>query len=143
MLSKFETKSQRVKGISFHPNRPWVLASLHNGEIQLWDYRIGTLIEKFAEHEGKSSFLSFLIYFLFRQALSVVLLSIQINLFLSLEVMIIKSWVGIIKPKKDSFYYKDIQIIFVMSASITKYQFPSEPPIILNFSASLGPFFFR
>ncbi len=60
MLSKFETKSQRVKGISFHPNRPWVLASLHNGEIQLWDYRIGTLIEKFAEHEGKSLFYPFL-----------------------------------------------------------------------------------
>jgi len=52
MLTKFETKSNRVKGLSFHPTRPWILASLHNGVIQLWDYRIRTLIDKFDEHEG-------------------------------------------------------------------------------------------
>jgi len=52
MLVKCETKSNRVKGMSFHPRQAWVLASLHNGTIQLWDYRIGTLIEKFEEHEG-------------------------------------------------------------------------------------------
>ncbi|KAG7164419.1 Coatomer subunit alpha-like 1 [Homarus americanus] len=27
MLTKFETKSARVKGLSFHSKRPWVLAS--------------------------------------------------------------------------------------------------------------------
>jgi coatomer protein complex subunit alpha (xenin) len=48
----FETKSQRVKGLSFHPNRPWILASLHSGVIQLWDYRIRTLLERFDEHDG-------------------------------------------------------------------------------------------
>ncbi|XP_067002871.1 coatomer subunit alpha [Anabrus simplex] len=52
MLTKFETKSARVKGLSFHPKRPWVLASLHNGVIQLWDYRMCTLLEKFDEHDG-------------------------------------------------------------------------------------------
>jgi coatomer protein complex subunit alpha (xenin) len=52
MLTKFETKSSRVKGIAFHSCRPWVLTSLHNGVIQLWDYRIGSLIEKFEEHTG-------------------------------------------------------------------------------------------
>ncbi|EDO39748.1 predicted protein [Nematostella vectensis] len=52
MLTKFETKSARVKGISFHPKRPWVLASLHNGVIQLWDYRMCTLLERFDEHDG-------------------------------------------------------------------------------------------
>ena len=26
--------------------------SLHNGVIQLWDYRMCTLLEKFDEHEG-------------------------------------------------------------------------------------------
>lgn len=41
-----------MKGIAFHPTRPWVLASLHNGVIQLWDIRVGTLIERFDEHEG-------------------------------------------------------------------------------------------
>jgi coatomer subunit alpha len=52
MLVKFESKSNRVKGIAFHPTRPWVLASLHNGAIQLWDIRVGTLIDRFDEHEG-------------------------------------------------------------------------------------------
>uniref|UniRef100_A0A673KZH8 Coatomer subunit alpha-like n=1 Tax=Sinocyclocheilus rhinocerous TaxID=307959 RepID=A0A673KZH8_9TELE len=39
-------------GLSFHPKRPWILASLHNGVIQLWDYRMCTLIDKFDEHDG-------------------------------------------------------------------------------------------
>lgn len=52
MLTKFETKSARVKGISFHPLRPWVLVSLHNGAIQLWDYRMCALLDKFEEHDG-------------------------------------------------------------------------------------------
>jgi len=52
MLTKFETKSARVKGLSFHPKRPWILTSLHNGVIQLWDFRMCTLIEKFDEHDG-------------------------------------------------------------------------------------------
>jgi len=52
MLTKFETKSPRVKGLTFHPTRPWILASLHNGVIQLWDYRMCTLLEKFDEHDG-------------------------------------------------------------------------------------------
>ena len=42
----------RVKGLSFHPKRPWILASLHSGVIQLWDYRMGTLIDRFDEHDG-------------------------------------------------------------------------------------------
>jgi len=48
----FETKSNRVKGVAFHPSRPWVLASLHNGVIQLWDYRIRTMVDRFGEHDG-------------------------------------------------------------------------------------------
>ena len=52
MLSKFESKSSRVKGLAFHPKRPWILTSLHSGVIQLWDYRVSTLIDKFDEHDG-------------------------------------------------------------------------------------------
>ncbi|CAN7082549.1 unnamed protein product [Brassica oleracea var. botrytis] len=52
MFTKFQTKSNRVKGLTFHPKRPWILASLHSGVIQLWDYRMGTLIDRFDEHEG-------------------------------------------------------------------------------------------
>ncbi|GLJ14128.1 hypothetical protein SUGI_0226690 [Cryptomeria japonica] len=46
----FETNSARVKGLSFHPKRPWILASLHSGIIQLWNYQMGTLIGRFDEH---------------------------------------------------------------------------------------------
>ncbi|PIA18421.1 Coatomer, alpha subunit [Coemansia reversa NRRL 1564] len=59
MLTKFETKSSRVKGVAFHPKRPWVLASLHNGSVQLWDYRMGTLLDRFEEHEGPVRGISF------------------------------------------------------------------------------------
>jgi len=52
MLTKFESKSNRVKGLAFHHHRPWILTSLHNGVIQLWDYRMGTLLDRFDEHEG-------------------------------------------------------------------------------------------
>lgn len=52
MLVKFETTSNRVKGLSFHPTRYWILASLHNGVIQLWDYNMKTLIDLYEEHEG-------------------------------------------------------------------------------------------
>lgn len=56
MLIKFESKSNRVKGLAFHPKRPWLLASLHNGSVQIWDYRMGTLVDKYDEHEGKKLF---------------------------------------------------------------------------------------
>ncbi|GBP15843.1 Coatomer subunit alpha; Proxenin [Eumeta japonica] len=41
-----------LKGIIVSPKRPWILVSLHSGVIQLWDYRMHTLLEKFDEHDG-------------------------------------------------------------------------------------------
>lgn len=52
----YETKSYRVKGISFHHKNPWLLTSLHNGEICLYDYVNGILLDRFIEHEGKLNF---------------------------------------------------------------------------------------
>lgn len=52
MLQKFEAKSNRVKGLAFHQKRPWVLCSLHNGVIQLYDYRMMVKIDSFEEHDG-------------------------------------------------------------------------------------------
>lgn len=49
---KFFQINSNNSGISFHPTRPWVLTSLHSGVIQLWDYRMCVLIEKFDEHDG-------------------------------------------------------------------------------------------
>ena len=31
----------------FHPSRPWVIASLHSGLIQIWDYNMKIMIAKF------------------------------------------------------------------------------------------------
>ena len=31
-----------------------MLTSLHNGCIQLWDYRMCTMIDKFEEHDGET-----------------------------------------------------------------------------------------
>lgn len=53
MQTKFETKSKRVKGLSFHKHRPWILASLHNGSIHLFDYRAQCLLDKYEDHSGK------------------------------------------------------------------------------------------
>ena len=52
LRTKFESKGNRVKGLAFHSVRPWVLASLHNGIIQLWDYQFNCIVDKFEEHEG-------------------------------------------------------------------------------------------
>ncbi len=52
LLNKYETKSKRVKGLSFHKHRPWLLASLHNGSICLFDYRAQTMLGKFEDHDG-------------------------------------------------------------------------------------------
>ncbi|CAI5443261.1 unnamed protein product [Caenorhabditis angaria] len=49
---KFESKSAIVKGISFHPSRPWIVISLHSDVIQLWHYRMCVLLEKFDEYDG-------------------------------------------------------------------------------------------
>ncbi|GLJ14131.1 hypothetical protein SUGI_0226730 [Cryptomeria japonica] len=50
----FETNSDRVKGLSFHPKRPWILASLQSGIIEIWDYQMGILVDRFDhEHDGQ------------------------------------------------------------------------------------------
>lgn len=39
-------------GLAFHPTRPLLAASLHNGSVQLWNYQMGTLVDRFEEHDG-------------------------------------------------------------------------------------------
>lgn len=34
----FSNRSDRVKGIDFHPNEPWVLATLYSGKVEIWNY---------------------------------------------------------------------------------------------------------
>ncbi|SCZ99345.1 BZ3500_MvSof-1268-A1-R1_Chr3-1g05959 [Microbotryum saponariae] len=51
MLTKFESKSNRVKGIAFHPRLTLLAASLHSGSIQLWNFQMGVLVDRFEEHD--------------------------------------------------------------------------------------------
>lgn len=43
-------------GLAFHPTRPLLAASLHNGSVQLWNYQMGTLVDRFDEHDGEQMF---------------------------------------------------------------------------------------
>ena len=52
-LSQFESKSNRVKGIAFHPRLTLLAASLHSGSIQLWNFQMGVLVDRFEEHDGE------------------------------------------------------------------------------------------
>ncbi|CAD8089698.1 unnamed protein product [Paramecium sonneborni] len=52
MFVKFERHSDRVKSVSFHPHRPWVLSALHSGVIELIDYRIKKRIGTYEDHQG-------------------------------------------------------------------------------------------
>ncbi|CAD8090002.1 unnamed protein product [Paramecium sonneborni] len=52
MFIKFERHSDRVKSVSFHPHRPWVLSALHSGIIEMIDYRIKKRIAIYDDHKG-------------------------------------------------------------------------------------------
>lgn len=47
LIKKFETQTARVKGVCFHPTRPWIITSLHSGLIQIWDYNMHIIIASF------------------------------------------------------------------------------------------------
>lgn len=36
---KLNARSERVKSVDLHPTEPWVLASLYNGNVLIWDYK--------------------------------------------------------------------------------------------------------
>ncbi|KPA82570.1 putative coatomer alpha subunit [Leptomonas pyrrhocoris] len=52
MLTKFEARSSRVKAVALHSSATWVLCGLHNGAVQIWDYRMSTCVDTFTEHVG-------------------------------------------------------------------------------------------
>ncbi|ODV90372.1 hypothetical protein CANCADRAFT_105966 [Tortispora caseinolytica NRRL Y-17796] len=38
-------RSDRVKGIDFHPTEPWVLTTLYSGSATIWNYQSGTTVK--------------------------------------------------------------------------------------------------
>lgn len=51
-MSSGKLKYGPTLGLAFHPTQPLLAASLHNGSVQLWNYRMGVLVDRFEEHEG-------------------------------------------------------------------------------------------
>lgn len=45
--------AEHCAGLAFHPTRPLLASALHNGSVQLWNYQMGTLVDRFDEHDGK------------------------------------------------------------------------------------------
>ena len=35
---KLSARSDRVKSVDLHPSEPWMLASLYNGNIHIWNF---------------------------------------------------------------------------------------------------------
>ena len=45
VVKQFSTRSERVKGMDFHPSEPWVLTTLYNGKVEIWSYATNTLVK--------------------------------------------------------------------------------------------------
>ena len=63
LITKYEAKSSRVKGVALHPTLPWLLAAHHNGTVQIYDYRMGMVVDKYEEHKGRNYFSSYLLIY--------------------------------------------------------------------------------
>jgi len=44
---RLTARSDRVKCVDLHPTEPWMLASLYNGNVHLWNYENQTLVKTF------------------------------------------------------------------------------------------------
>ncbi|KAG9244405.1 coatomer WD associated region-domain-containing protein [Calycina marina] len=40
-------RSERVKGIDFHPIEPWILTTLYNGHVYIWSYETQAIVKTF------------------------------------------------------------------------------------------------
>ena len=44
---KLLARSDRVKCMDIHPKEPWMLASLYNGNVHVWNHESQTLVKSF------------------------------------------------------------------------------------------------
>ncbi|KAH8092503.1 coatomer beta [Cristinia sonorae] len=48
---KLFTRSDRVKGVDFHPTEPWLLTGLYNGNVNIYNHESGALVKTFEVSE--------------------------------------------------------------------------------------------
>lgn len=44
---KLFSRSDRVKGVDFHPTEPWLLAGLYNGTVNIYNHETGAIVKTF------------------------------------------------------------------------------------------------
>ncbi|KAL0568744.1 Coatomer subunit beta' [Marasmius crinis-equi] len=44
---KLFNRSDRVKGVDFHPTEPWIITGLYNGSVNIYNHETGTLVKTF------------------------------------------------------------------------------------------------
>ncbi|SCU93322.1 LANO_0E03576g1_1 [Lachancea nothofagi CBS 11611] len=44
----FANRSDRVKGIDFHPTEPWILTTLYSGRVEIWNFETQTEVKSIA-----------------------------------------------------------------------------------------------
>lgn len=44
---KLTARSDRVKSVDLHPTEPWMLASLYNGNVHVWNHESQQLVKSF------------------------------------------------------------------------------------------------
>lgn len=48
---KLFSRSDRVKGVDFHPTEPWILTGLYNGTVNIYNHETGALVKTFEVSE--------------------------------------------------------------------------------------------
>jgi len=62
---KLTARSDRVKSVDLHPTEPWMLASLYNGNVHVWNHESQQLVKSFEViHKYTQSKLSAFEFFL-------------------------------------------------------------------------------
>lgn len=44
---KLYSRSDRVKGVDFHPTEPWLLSGLYNGSVNIYNHETGAIVKTF------------------------------------------------------------------------------------------------
>lgn len=47
MNIKYQLKTNKIKGISFHPIRNWLIMSTYQGEVKIVDYMLGSILQEY------------------------------------------------------------------------------------------------
>jgi coatomer subunit beta' len=48
---KLFNRSERVKGVDFHPTEPWLLTGLYNGTVNIYNHETGAIVKTFEVSE--------------------------------------------------------------------------------------------